>query len=425
MRFSPGGHSEHSLWEVAPHDPISTALAAAATFIGEGIAAAGAAIATISATTAFEVAAAVGAGLSVIGTVTKDKTLSMVGLAIGAIGGIGALASSAGLLGADAAAGGSLFGVSPAASTAGAGSAFGGVASDASSAATYGATSAFATGDAAGATAAATEAGTGLAAPLATANTSDGMVDFVAGLNQPPPSDGLTTLQSTAENAANPAALPGPRADGAGLLNNAPTDPNAPTVPGLTGPGTGAASNNLGVDVSDSPGADFSLNGQPTVPGPPDSSTPGFPAAGGTAPTKVPLVSDVTGVPWAPLDSNSGIGGAVSGILDFAKKNPVVALGALQAAGSFLSGATSTLTPAQVAYYNANAANNQAAANLATQQTRNLAAPKAVASLSPVTGAPAPLIPPTANPLAPQVQLPGLMNNVPPPKLAPVTGSVA
>jgi nuclear pore complex protein Nup62 len=397
---------------------------------GSAVAATVGGIAAISATTAFEVIAAVGATIGAVGAVTKDKTLSTVGLAIGAVGGIGALATSAGLFGATAASGAPLFGAAPAASTAdSAGSAFGGAASDASSAATYGPTSAFATGDAAGATAAATEAGTGLAAPLATANTgSDGMVNFVAGLDQAPPSDGLTTLNSTAENAGNPAALPGPRADGAGLLTdpNAPllTDPNAPTVPGLTGTGNSAASANVGLSVSDAPGANFSLNGQPPTPGPTDSSVAGFPASGAAAPASAnsPLVSDITGAPWKPLTSGDG---TLDGILEFANKNPAVTLGALQAGGSFLSGAFSTLTPAQVAAYNAQAAANQAAANLATQQTQNLAAPKAVASLTPVTGAPGPLVPPTANPLAPQVQLPGLMNNVPPPRLAPVTGSVA
>ncbi len=93
-------------------------------------------------------------------------------------------------------------------------------------------------------------------------------------------------------------------------------------------------------------------------------------------------------------------------ILDFAKKNPVVALGALQAGGSLLSGATSTLTPAQVTALNAQAAANDAAAALTKQQTSNLAAPKAVASSAPVTGTPQPLVPQAARSA-------GLINSAP------------
>jgi hypothetical protein len=77
----------------------------------------------------------------------------------------------------------------------------------------------------------------------------------------------------------------------------------------------------------------------------------------------------------------------------FAKDNPLLAYGALQAGGSLLTGAFSTLTPAQVAALTAQASANDAAAALTRQQTANLAQPKAVASLAPVTGTPAPLVP--------------------------------
>ena len=85
-------------------------------------------------------------------------------------------------------------------------------------------------------------------------------------------------------------------------------------------------------------------------------------------------------------------------LLAFVGKNPVVALGALQAGGSLLSGLTSTVTPAQVTALNAQAAANDAAAALQKQQTANLAMPKAVASSAPVTGTPATLVPPNATP---------------------------
>ena len=98
-------------------------------------------------------------------------------------------------------------------------------------------------------------------------------------------------------------------------------------------------------------------------------------------------------------------------IATFAGDHPVAALGVLQAGSSLLSGATSTLTPAQVAYYNANAANNNAAAALAQRQLATMSMPKATASLTPVSGTPSALVPG------------GLINAAP--RLAPVTGAVA
>ena len=87
--------------------------------------------------------------------------------------------------------------------------------------------------------------------------------------------------------------------------------------------------------------------------------------------------------------------------------HPSLALGALMAGGSFLSGATSPLTPAQVTALNAQAEQNQAAANYAAQQTQllqrqqaNMAQGLPVASRTP----------------------PGLINM---PQLAPVTGRPA
>jgi hypothetical protein len=91
--------------------------------------------------------------------------------------------------------------------------------------------------------------------------------------------------------------------------------------------------------------------------------------------------------PVVPADK-----GIFGSLLDFAKTNPAVAMGVIQAGGSFISGATSSLTPAQVTALNAQAAANNAAAALSTQQTANLAMPKAVASSTPITGSPAPLV---------------------------------
>jgi hypothetical protein len=118
--------------------------------------------------------------------------------------------------------------------------------------------------------------------------------------------------------------------------------------------------------------------------------------------------------------SSSGLGGVANDLLNFATKNPVVTLGLLQAGGSLLSGLTSSLTPAQVAALNSQAAANNAAASLSTQQQQNLAMPKAVASSTPVTSAPGPLTPattPQPGLTAGTAPTPGLgfMNNAPTP----------
>jgi hypothetical protein len=95
----------------------------------------------------------------------------------------------------------------------------------------------------------------------------------------------------------------------------------------------------------------------------------------------------ITGAP--ATDSSTGVPG---NILDFVKQNQMLAYGAVQAGGQFLSGLTSTLTPAQVGALNAQASANQPAANLTTKQTQNLAQPRSVATLAPVTGTPGNII---------------------------------
>lgn len=94
----------------------------------------------------------------------------------------------------------------------------------------------------------------------------------------------------------------------------------------------------------------------------------------------------------------------------------LLGLGALQGISSFISGATSTLTPAQVELYRAQAQQNLASSNLATQQAdmltlqrQNMGGNLPVATRTPVTGAPVPS---------------GLINSTPP-RPAPVTGQVA
>ena len=218
---------------------------------------------------------------------------------------------------------------------------------------------------------------------------SSGTIDYMAGTspNQPPPTD-LTTLTTTSQNEANPAAA----------LD------------------TTTKATDLGQSELDKTIAGGNLSG-----GSPPDAPYGF---GSTDPiTGKPItdaVDPVTGkiVSMPGSDSSTGV---LSSILKFAKDNPMVAYGALQTGGSFLSGLTNTQTPAQITALNAQAAANQAAANLTAQQTRNLAAPKAVAVSTPVTGSPQPLIPPMQVAPVGMPQIAGLINR--PPPLAPITGS--
>jgi hypothetical protein len=170
----------------------------------------------------------------------------------------------------------------------------------------------------------------------------------------------------------------------------------------------------VGINTTDTAGAatatppvDQPVTTQPasTIAPPPSSLNPAAPA--GTdwyAPD--PLAAGGA----LKADTATGGGGTLSDIMGFVQKNPMLAYGALQAGGQFLSGLTSTITPAQVSALNAQAAANQAAANLTAQQTANLAGPKPVATLAPVTGTPNPILtPPTAGIInaAPRVNVTG------------------
>lgn len=343
--------------------------------VGAAIAAsvvAGSAVAAVGLTviTALEITAAVGATIGAIGAVTGNKALSMAGTVIGAVGAIGGFAAGAGLLGESAASNAPLFGTAPASSTA-----------DAASAGTIDAIA----GNAGDASASglidvppAPPGGVGAVDPM----TGDVISQVASGADLAPSAANDTiTLASTSTNAADPAAELASDTSAGGLINSSPVEmPDA----------------NVATGVSDIP----------TPPQPPAN-------LGATDPTTGQIITKGLDESGKEI-SMPGQSGMFGSILDFAKKNPVVALGALQAGGSLLSGATSTLTPAQVSALNAQAAANDAAAALTRQQTANLAAPKAVASSAPVTGTPAPLVPSAA---------PGMINNAPQQPL--VTGKAA
>lgn len=335
---------------------IGTAVAAVAAEVGVAVTA-------TALTVGFETIAAVGAVLGVVGQVTHNKALGFAGLALGAVGGIGALASSAGLLGSGA----GLFSDAPttaAAADAASAGTVDSVAGVADSAAglppeiTGGGIAADAIGD-----------GSGLPGGIGAASETGGV--------------GLSDIAG----AVKPAA---------GFIQSA--DSNAPDG---TGHAIGGAGGELPVPPIPPPG------------GPPQAQPGPTPGVGGNGPSTAATnpsiyVQDAQGnltLPGSGTPAGGGIGGVFSSLAKFADAHPAVAFGALQAGGSLLTGAFSTLTPAQVALATAQAANNDAAAAQQKLQTANLAQPKAVASSVPVSGQ-AQLVPTPATP-PPPVAVPG------------------
>ena len=340
--------------------PVIAVAAAIGSIAVAGSAVAATGIAAMSAIAAFEVVAAVGATIGAIGVVTKDKTLSMVGLAIGAVGGIGALASSAGLFGAEAASGASLFGSEAAASAA------------------------------VDTVAGATPEASGIAGGLASA------------------SDGIPGgLENAASAAADPASantynfIAGPpegKADIMSFGTQNTTDPMLDQAMGKLTPAERAAVDKIHDMSGLNPGQYNALpdvTGGITPPTPPGTA----PGAGDIAAWQMPG-KWVGGVNDAFGKFDISGGGVFGQILDFANNNKLVSSGIIQGGGALLSGLTSTETPAKVSAYNAQAASsyaqaasNQAQADMLNQQRANLAMPKAVVSSAPVTGTPSAILP--------------------------------
>jgi hypothetical protein len=387
--------------------PIVAVGVAIAADVGAAAAVAGTVggIAAITTATALEVVAAVGATLGAIGAVTGNKTLSTIGMVVGAVGAIGAVASAAGVFGAQVASS-----ASDAASASGDAIDFDatGLPSDAPVDATG-----LPTGvgdDISAAEDAAAQPVAGDAAMAAT--TADNAADPAAGLGGNP-ADGVPAgtdmapqdAASLQANTANAAADPTSQIDTVVGENpiSAPTGPATPANPTSTLP----------------PGA---LQQAATQTGTGGADATGLPGDA-VAPENVP---DPTGLPSnvaaGTSTSTSGLGSILSDISDFTKNHQLLTYGLLQAGGSFLTGLTSSLTPAQVSALNAQAAANNAAAALTAQQTANLAMPKSVANSSPVTGAPQTLVP-GATPAAPAAT--GFINNAPGPVQTQVTGKAA
>ena len=329
----------------------------------------------ITATTVLESVAVVGAVVGAVGAVTKNKTLSMIGLGLGLVGGVGALATSALGIGSAGVVGGT--------EAAGAGAAAGGADVSAGAVTTM---------DAA-------EAAANPAAGITASAASGAAPDIVGDLASQVPGGDVPWDLSAGQAAVNPAAASVPTAavtpggdvnvyaEGGGSGAAGSTPLNMDNVqPGQTGTGTGTSNAAAAPSTATNPTA--------AVPNGTGGLDPGQNLGQGQFAPGAEVKGLPSGTNWNLGTNNIGdsSSGMLSSITGFVEKHPTLAFGALQAGGSALSGLTSTLTPAQVSALNAQAAANNAAAALATQQAANLNAPKSVAQSAPVTGTP-PLVP--------------------------------
>lgn len=299
------------------------------------------AVAAVTVTTVLEAVAVTGAVLGAVGAITGNKDLSYVGLALGIVGGVGSLAVSAGVFGADAGTA-SLFGTSTAASTADAAAAGAGAATDVSAA------------DAAA-------AGAGAISPADAAlqvasNTTPDIVNSVTGSVDADPLDvSSAQAQSLAGGAGNPL--------------NAGVEAQSPNLSSVMGSPTGVG-----------PVGDASPSALPPQPiqragqipgsadGMPSPATPTTPAVAAPA------------APATPGGVSADTKALLAGMSDITFKQAVIS-GAIQAGGSLLSGLTNPVTPAQVNALNAQAAANQAATQLSLTQQADMAQAKPVATL--------------------------------------------
>lgn len=393
--------------------PVLAVAGAAIGLAAGGATAIGAVVAgTATLATTLTAVAAVGATVGAVGAVTGNKTLETAGLILGGVGGVGALAANAGLLG-DSATTDSLFGGSDAGSAITAPN----IASDA--AASTNDLSGLAntpdiSGDLSDGTAVAGNGGAissnigvgGVSPEIAAAgiNSQTNIVDALGGNNLTPdlPNSQIDqalaaqTGQTTAANAQPAVSTTNPSNANVAL----PGTPGTATGPQPTPQGAQQASaSSMGGDVAS--GLTPSQAANTT-----NGSALGLPQGNyigqnATAP-------DGTSVTWNGTNWTK----QSSGFLSWVQNNQLASWGLLQAGGGLANGLFSPVTPAEVALYSAQAANNKAAAALTTQQLSNIqgSTPTASRQTTPTTPAV------TGQPL-------GLLNNAP--VNAPVTGQLA
>lgn len=320
--------------------------------------------------TTLAIVAAVGATVAAVGAVTGVRELTIVGGIIGAVGAIGGLASSAGLFGEAASLGEAVAtGVDATASP------FAAPVAEVSAAA----------GIAGGET---MLAGAPTIAEGITPNigeTAD-IIDTVSGSVSAPGFSGAGDVTTSPLPDVTPDVTPPvgdvsvPQGD-LGLIN-APGD--VARTAGTPADVAGGVVAPSAPQVTGTPDAVGAVN-------PLDAGIPGSRAAAELAAVKAGPAT------YTPAGQEASVFSKIMKIMD---SRGGAAL--LQAGGAFFAGATNELTPAQIEYYETQARQNIAAANLANSQQRmldmqiaNLAAPMPVASRrapTPVTGQPTGLI---------------------------------
>jgi hypothetical protein len=255
---------------------------------------------------------AIGATVGAIGAVTHNKTLSLVGMGLGVVGAIGTLASGAGVFDNVS----DLFKSSSSAAGPGGASIF-------DTSGVYDAASGGA--GAAGATSDLADTGS-----LWTGTTADlpGAINATS-----------TLAPAEGDAAAMIAAQPGGAPLAQSLATGAPDAAGA----GATGSATAGAA-----DAAAGAAAPPSF-----------FSTPGLydAAAGG------------------PIGASGMAAPSAGGLMAWANKNPLLTYGLIQAGGSFISGLSNPMTPAQIDALNAQADVNRATAALIQRQTANQGAP--------------------------------------------------
>lgn len=339
----------------------------------------------LTATELVTAVAITGAVVGAVGAVTGIKPLQYAGMALGVVGGLGGLAISAGFIGADALATGAAIADPASAGLEAAAASINpdieGVAAQA--AAGLGGQSLSGVADVAAATPA--------------IDTTGNLVDLAGNVSNPGTAavtgtgatDATNPLQAVATNAGSPSVTP-----------TAATDSGV-TIPQGDGGDFNAASD--AGRFAQQPGNPANT-GSPPVPTATPPASPGNPG-----PVVDPAASaPVTGAPQVsaqaaadPLGNNALLNGEGSepsiwskiGDIVTTKGGGTLASGVIQAGASFLAGATNGLTPAQIQALQAQAAMNQAAANLSRLQQSNMGANIPIASRTPaVTGAPVGLI---------------------------------
>lgn len=400
---------------------------------------------------ALAITAAVGATVGAVGAITKVKELQYAGAALGAVGAIGGLAGAAGMfdLGTSlfgAAEGAGSFGASGAGELGLAGS-NAGAATDAGSWAGVNVAST-STPTVAGGSAPAVETvaqqapdvidtinGTYQGPNTATANVPAGTPQGVT------PAEASNNLANTIEQTQTqlpPYESPTPSVDMSGTdvrlpdyegvpkFGEAPT--NAPVNGDVTQPPRSSLLNGpadqpavynandqlVGMPQGDSTGGTLGTTNNPAAPpegvntpqpvqvtGSAQQPAPDFQGIGSGStspmdmtPTGVPASTQQTAADFPGIGSGSTgtmnmnpPKSAWTGVMDFITKNPPLMYGAIQTAGSFISGVANPLLPAQVEELESRKRSNDAAAALALQQQQllqrrfnNMSAPMPIAS---------------------------------------------